>query len=125
MSDLKPDDSRTLVDDFEEVIDTNPEKVAFIFEGREITYREFDECSNQIAAWGSSQGLSAGDVVALNLENSPEFVFVWYGLIKIGVATALINTNLEGKGLHHCISIVDAKLIIAGGEQAERCKLCT
>ena len=39
------------------------------------------------------QGLSAGDVVALNLENSPEFVFVWYGLIKIGVTTALINTN--------------------------------
>ena len=124
MSDLKPDDSRTLVDDFEEVIDTNPEKVAFIFEGREITYREFDECANQIAAWGSSQGLSAGDVVALNLENSPEFVFVWYGLMKIGVATALINTNLEGKGLYHCISIVDAKLIIAGGEQADRCKLC-
>ena len=70
-----------------------------------------------------SQGLKVGDAVALNLENCPDFAAIWFGLAKIGVAPALINTNLEGDGLAHCIGIVDAKAVIAGGEQTARVKV--
>jgi hypothetical protein len=37
--DLKPDDARTIADDFEDVIDAQPDKVAFVFEGEMVTYR--------------------------------------------------------------------------------------
>ena len=37
--DLKPDDARTIADDFEDVIDAQPDKVAFVFEGETVTYR--------------------------------------------------------------------------------------
>ena len=123
-SDLKPDDARTIADDFEDVIDANLDKVAFIFEGETVTYRQFEERANRVAHWATSQGLTAGDVIALDLENCPDFAAIWFGLSKIGVATALINTNLEGEGLSHCIGIVDAKAVIAGGVQAERVGAC-
>ena len=123
-SDLKPDEPRTIADDFEAVVDANPDKIAFVFEGRNVTYREFDARANRVANWGLSRGLETGDVVALDLENCTDFPAIWFGLSKIGVATALINTNLEGEGLAHCIGIVDAKVIIAGGEQAVRVKKC-
>lgn len=123
-SDLKPDDARTIADDFEDVIDANPDKVAFIFEGETVTYRQFEERANRVAHWATSRGLTAGDVVALDLENCPDFAAIWFGLSKIGVATALINTNLEGEGLSHCIGIVDAKAVVAGGVQAERVGAC-
>jgi fatty-acyl-CoA synthase len=123
-SDLKPDDARTIADDFEDVIDSHPDKTAFVFEGVDLTYRQFEERANRVANWAMSQELKSGDVVALDLENCPDFAAVWFGLSKIGVATALINTNLEGEGLSHCIGIVDAKAVIAGGIQAERVKAC-
>jgi fatty-acyl-CoA synthase len=123
-SDLKPDDARTIADDFEDVIDSHPDKTAFVFEGVDLTYRQFEERANRVANWAMSQELKSGDVVALDLENCPDFAAVWFGLSKIGVATALINTNLEGEGLSHCIGIVDAKVVIAGGIQAERVKAC-
>ncbi|MEP1421268.1 MAG: long-chain-acyl-CoA synthetase [Erythrobacter sp.] len=123
-SDLQPDDARTVADDFEDVIDAHPGKVAFVFEGEEMTYRQFEERANRVANWAVSQELKAGDVVALDLENCPDFAAIWFGLAKVGVATALINTNLEGEGLAHCIGIVDAKAVIAGGVQAERVKAC-
>lgn len=122
--DLKPDEARTIADDFEDVIEANSDKVAFVFEGAELTYRQFEERANRVAHWAVSQDLKAGDVVALDLENCPDFAAIWFGLSKVGVATALINTNLEGEGLSHCISIVDAKAVIAGGVQAERVKAC-
>ncbi|WP_108787192.1 long-chain-acyl-CoA synthetase [Erythrobacter sp. Alg231-14] len=122
--DLKPDDTRTIADDFEEVIDAHPNKVAFVFEGESTTYRQFEERANRVAAWTMSQDLKPGDVVALDLENCPDFAAIWFGLSKVGVASALINTNLEGEGLSHCIGIVDAKAVIAGGVQAARVKAC-
>ncbi len=122
--DLKPDDTRTIADDFEDVIDAHPDNIAFVFEGETVTYRRFEERANRVANWATSQNLKPGDVVALDLENCPDFAAIWFGLSKIGVAAALINTNLEGEGLSHCIGIVDAKAVIAGGVQAERVKAC-
>ena len=119
---LQPDSPVTIADEIEQAVDTYPDHAAFVFEGETMTYREFDERANSVAHWALSQGLKPGDTVALILENSPDYPAIWYGLSKVGVIAALINTNLEGDGLAHCISIVDAKAIIAGGVQAEHAK---
>lgn len=122
VKDLQPDSTETIADDFEATVDRYPDKAAFVFEGEEMTYAEFDARANRVAHWALSQGLKPGDTVAMVLENSPDFPAVWFGLAKVGVITALINTNLEGTGLQHCISIVDSHAIIASGVQAERVK---
>ena len=56
--------------------------------------------------------LKKGDCVALVMENKPEFVGIWYGLSKLGVITALINTNLRGKVLIHSIEVAKPKIVI-------------
>jgi hypothetical protein len=38
--------------------------------------------------------------------NRPELVAFWVGFAKIGVSTALINTNSTGLGLNHAVKIV-------------------
>ena len=122
VKDLQPDSPVTIADDIEATVDGNPGKIAFVFEGEELTYAQFDARANRIAHWALEQGLKPGDAVALILENCPDFPAVWFGLAKVGVVTALINTNLEGTGLEHCVDIVDSKAIIASGVQAERAK---
>ena len=55
--------------------------------------------------WDKSQfekfHLKKGDCVALFMENKPEYIGIWLGLSKLGVITALINTNLRTHSLKH------------------------
>lgn len=59
--------------------------------------------------------MKPGDLVALFMANSPDFVFAWLGLFAIGAAPALINHNLTKAALLHCLAISDAPLVLANG----------
>ena len=106
-------------DEVEETIDLHRDKTAFIFEGETMTFGEFEARSNRVANWALAQGFATGDAIALVMENRPDYLAIWMGLSKVGVVTALINSNLDGAGLTHCINIVGAKAIIASDTQAK------
>lgn len=93
-----------------------PNDVYLWFEGREQTYGEFNAAANRVADWARAIGLHAGDVVALVMENRPEYLQVWSGLAKVGVTTALVNNQLEGEALAHALSEAGAGLAIVGEE---------
>ena len=44
-------------------------------------------------------GLDQGDRVAIFMSNRPEYLEVWAGLAKLGITTALVNTQLVGDAL--------------------------
>ena len=63
-----------------------------------------EDYTNKIARLFQEKfNLKKGDCVALFLENKPEFIGIWLGLSKLGVITALINTNLRNEALNHVI----------------------
>ena len=64
-------------------------------------------------------GLKKGDVVALFMENKPEYIGLWYGLSKLGVISALINTNLRNKTLLHSIEIAKPKVLVYAQEMVQ------
>ena len=97
-----------ITDVFQATAAKHPNKVAIVFEDREITFKELDQVSNKIANMlRSSTNLKHGDTVAIFMENCPEFVFVSLALSKIGVTAALINCKLTGDSLAHCIRIAN------------------
>ena len=101
-----------ICDDFEEAVDKFADHTALLFEGEVYTYRQLDALANRFAAWADAQGLKHGDTVALLLPNRAEYVPAWMGLAKLGIATALINNNLTGAALAHCLSISGAAHVI-------------
>ena len=111
---LHTKNKRTVADVFHQTVSKHPKKVAFIFEQKTWTFQDLEDYSNRIANYFKSQGYKKGDVVALFLESCPEFVCIWLGLSKLGVITALINTNLRLDSLYHCISVATVKAIIFG-----------
>ena len=113
--------NQTVVDIFAETVKNNGDKVAFMFEDKQWTFKEVDSYCNQVANYFQSIGYKKGDVVALFMENRPEFVFFWLGLSKIGVISALINYNLKKESLQHCISIADAKGLVFTASIAGMC----
>jgi fatty-acyl-CoA synthase len=89
------------------------------FEGRERSYRDFNRAANRIAHWALRRGLGRGHVVALLMENRPEYLETWAGLAKAGATTALVNIQLRGNALAHAIAAAGASHVILGAECVE------
>jgi fatty-acyl-CoA synthase len=94
-------------------------KVAILFEDRQYTYAEFNRQATRYAKAALALGLKKGDVAAILMENRPEFLFIAYGLNRIGVTAALINTNLNGKSLAHVLGASEMKALFVGAECLE------
>ena len=80
-----------------------------------FSYRQLFERSNRYSRWARREGIAKGETVCLLMPNRPEFMAVWLGITRIGGVTALVNTNLIGQSLAHCIDIVVAETCDRGG----------
>jgi solute carrier family 27 fatty acid transporter 1/4 len=80
---------------------------------------QVEEYSLQVSRVFSEQGYKHGDVVALLAGNRPEYVAIWLGLCRMGIITALINTNLRQQTLMHSINISKCKGLIYTSEFAD------
>ena len=68
-----------------------------------------------------------GDTVCLLMPNRPEFLAIWLGITRVGGVVALLNTNLTGTALAHCINVVESEahhrgrgIVRIAGERARR-----
>jgi fatty-acyl-CoA synthase len=93
---------------------------ALISSDGSLTYRGLAARANQYARWGLAQGLQPGEAVALLCPNRAEYVAVWLGLTRIGAVVALINTQLSGEPLAHCIRVAAPRMVIVAAELAGR-----
>lgn len=91
-----------------------------LFEGRSLSFAQLNEGANRIAHAALTMGLQAGDVVALMMDNCPEFPMVWLGLAKVGIVTALLNTSARGRILGHALKQTAARALVYGPECADR-----
>ena len=80
------------------------------------TWSDFLDKTHRYANWFLGQGVKKGDLVALFMLNSPDFLFAWAGLWAIGCAPAMINYHLAGAALVHCLGISGAKLVLMDGD---------
>jgi fatty-acyl-CoA synthase len=115
-----PEAEYTIADAIEECVDPNLTRTFISFEGRDTSYAAFEARANQFAHWGLSVGLRQGDTVALFMENRPDYIAFWAGMAKIAVKTALINYNLTGAGLSHCLKVVNCRAIVMNPELVEQ-----
>ncbi len=86
--------------------DLQGDRPALIGAHETLTFAQLAERSRRYARWALSLGLGHGDVVALMMPNRPDYLAIWLGLSRVGVTTALLNTNLAGAGLEHCLGVV-------------------
>ena len=117
---IAPDSPNLICDDLQEAVEKWRDRTAMTFEGRTLSYAELDAIANRFAHWGKGINLRRGQTVALFMPNRLEYFPIWkarrYGLSKIGVVTALINNQLSGLALAHCLNISQAACVIVDAE---------
>jgi fatty-acyl-CoA synthase len=103
-----------LVRQFERHAETQPERLFLRFETERFSYGEANALANQYAHAYRGLGIGRGDVVALLLDNRPEFLWHLLGLHKLGAISSLINTYLIGDSLAHAVHICQPRHVVVG-----------
>ena len=114
---IAPDSANLICDDIQEAVEQWRDRSAMTFEGRTVSYGELDAIANRFAHWGKGLNLRPRPGRSrCFMPNRLEYFAIWYGLSKIGVVTALINNQLSGLALAHCLNISAASCIIVDAE---------
>jgi fatty-acyl-CoA synthase len=93
---------------------------ALLSERESFTYRQLAARVNRYARWALAEGIQKGDTICLMMPNRPEYMALWLGVTRVGGAVALLNTNLAGATLAHCVNAVTPKHIIVAAELLDR-----
>ena len=72
----------------------NPEATAITFPGTSFSYGETNALANKIAAGLRATGIEPGQSIALCSPNLPQFVFIYFGIIKAGCVVVPFNVLL-------------------------------
>ena len=91
---------------------------ALLAEDESLSFRTLNERANRYARWAQTQDVRKGDTVCLLMTNRPEYMAIWLGITRAGGVVALLNTNLVGTSLAHCIDLVAPKHVIVASDLA-------
>lgn len=93
-----------------------PDHTAFIFLDKHWTYRQYNELVSKMANILIDLGLAIGDTVGIYLPNSPQFLIVYYGILRAGGIAVPINPMLTGQDLTFIIKDTGMKILITSAE---------
>lgn len=84
------------------------------------TYAEAYTQVLKYAAWlKEAHGVQKNEIIAMNFKNSPQFVWMWFGLWSLGAIAAFINSNLRDSAFTHCVNISTTRLLIVAEDLQE------
>ena len=90
----------------------NAKKTFLYFADQEVSYEEFDKNINKAANVFLELGIKKGDRVCFFLPNSPEFIYGWLGLLKVGAVLVPINTNYRTEETKYIVNHSEANTIL-------------
>jgi 3-oxocholest-4-en-26-oate---CoA ligase len=108
-----------LADLFERVATAVPTREAVVCGERRLTFRELDERADRAAGALASAGLGPGDVVALALRNSVEYLELMLGAFKLSAVPVNVNYRYQADELRHVLADSAARILIHEPELAE------
>ncbi len=92
---------------------SHPEKTAINYYGNRISFQQLDQLSDRLAAGLYDMGLKKGDRVSLFLENCPQFVIAYYGVLKAGGVVVAANPMFKEDELKYELQDSAATIIVA------------
>jgi long-chain acyl-CoA synthetase len=102
----------SLADLMDEGFKTYPNRVAYSFMGKGITFGETDRMSAGFAAYLQSLGLAKGDRVAIMMPNVPQYPVAVAGILRAGYVVVNVNPLYTPRELEHQLKDSGAKAIV-------------
>jgi len=90
-------------------------KTAVVMGDQRVSYAELDKASNKVANALIKMGVSKGDRVAMLLPNSPEFVIIYFGIVKSGGIAVPLDTKYKIAELNSLFGDFQPKILVIDG----------
>jgi len=87
------------------------EKTAIVYGRQRISYDSFVKNVDRTASGFRALGLKKGDRVAFLMHNCPEFVFCFYGAMKLGLITVSLNIMFKNDEVNYILQDCQPKVM--------------
>jgi len=114
------DDERTVIDLLHARLESDPDGPYLDVTGTPATAAEVADVSGRLAGALIALGVEPGDRVATLIENSPEAMFSWWGVVLAGAVAVPINTAYKGEYLRHQLQDSGSRVLIVEVSLVER-----
>jgi fatty-acyl-CoA synthase len=115
---IETEPSRLLADVVAEWAERSPDRAAIVSDNESFDYRTLSDRIHRYARWALANDIAVGGTVCLLMPSRPEYLAAWLGISSVGGVVALVNSNLVGASLAHCIDVAGAGHIIVAAELA-------
>lgn len=105
-------DGDTLTQWMREHVATRGDKPAIVWSAGTMTWRELNERVMRLAAGLEQKGIRHGDVVAIQLPNSPEFLIAHLAINRLGAVLCTVHMPYRGAEIETILAHSGAKLFI-------------
>ena len=95
-----------------------PDKASTLFFGRATSYGELHAQADAVAGWLQSVGVKAGDRVGLYMQNCPQFLASFYGILRANAVVVPINPMNKADEFQHYITDPETKVVICSADLA-------
>ncbi len=91
-----------------------PERAAYVMaeSGETVTYGQLEARSNQAAHFFRAQGLMAGDVMAILMENTPRYYEIAWGAQRAGLYYTCISSKLSPGEVSYILNDSASRLVV-------------
>ncbi|MDC1162604.1 amino acid adenylation domain-containing protein, partial [Tenacibaculum sp.] len=103
---------KTVTELFTSQVKKSPTAIAAVFEGEELTYRELDERSNQLAHYLVGQGVKPDDLVGICLERGFDMLVGILGILKSGGAYVPIKPDFPMDRIAYIIEDTGCSILV-------------
>ncbi len=93
-----------------------PEQVAIRYHGRTLSYGEMADQVERLAGWLQARGVARGDRVLLYMQNAPQYMIAFYGILRADAAVIPVNPMNRHAELQHLALDTGARVAICGSE---------
>jgi long-chain acyl-CoA synthetase len=98
----------------------HPDKPACLSGSETLTYAGLYAESGRVAAGLQAAGLHPGDVIAVRMPNSPEFLTAYFGIVRAGLVMVPLNPQLTPREVDFLLADSGARLLIDGPAELPR-----
>ena len=95
-----------------------PNKAAYVFFGRTLTYAELHRQAEALAGWLQAQGVAKGDRVLLFMQNCPQWVVAFYAVQRADAVVVPVNPMNRAEEFSHYITDPQARVAITTADLA-------
>ncbi|GAA4279087.1 non-ribosomal peptide synthetase [Aquimarina mytili] len=107
----------TVVSLFEKQALRSPDKIAIVYEGKTLTYKDVDEKSNQLAHYlKNSCQVGKNDIVGFMMDRSENLVIGLLGILKTGAAYLPIDPSYPKERISYVLKNSGANVLLVDDE---------